>query len=275
MHPQDREAIGPTRRPLTSIIILTLNELACTRLCLESLAAHTPEPHEVIVVDNGSHDGTVDFLRRVRGVRLIANRQNRGFAGGCNQGMVAARGDLLLLLNNDCVVTPGWLAGLGRVLDSRPRAGMAGPVSNYVSGPQLDREARYSTMEEMLRHAAATAARERGRATSVGRLVGLCLLFPRSLMERIGLLDERFGRGNFEDDDYCRRALIAGYELLIAHEVFIHHFGSRTFQANQIDYLAEHERNRAVYRAKWNDLPAPRPLPAEAGDPLAAGWQPA
>lgn len=249
----------------TSIVILTLNELPVTRLCLESLSAHTPEPHEIIVVDNGSTDGTVQHLRG-RDVKLIANRENRGFAGGCNQGILAAGGDQILLLNNDVVVTPGWLAGLRAALGSSPRTGMAGPVSNYVSGAQLDPAAAYSTMEAMLEHAAGRARAAAGRVRPVERLVGFCLLFPREVVERIGLLDERFLRGNFEDDDYCRRARIAGYGLVIAEGVFVHHFGSRTFAANRIDYAEAMEANRAVFARKWSTAPEPRvsPCPAAA-----------
>lgn len=246
--------------PRTSIVILTLNELPVTKLCLESIAACTPEPHEIIVVDNGSSDGTVQHLRG-RDVRLIANRENRGFAGGCNQGILAAGGEHILLLNNDVVVTPGWLGGLQAALQSAPRVGLSGPVSNCVSGPQLDPGASYSTVEGLMKHAAARAEEAGGRVRPVERLVGFCLLLSREVVERIGLLDERFGRGNFEDDDFCRRARVAGYGLLIADGVFVHHFGSRTFAANRIDYGEAMEKNRAVFLAKWSREPDPRDTP--------------
>jgi len=244
--------------PLTSIVMLTMNEFKCTELALRSIAAHTPERHEIIVVDNGSTDGTPGKLRGWPRVRVIANAENRGFAGGSNQGILAAAGDELLLLNNDVIVTPGWLAGLRRALDFGPRIGMAGPVSNNVSGIQLDRGAAYGTGEELLAYAAANAARNAGQLLRVDRLVGFALLFRRNLVNRIGLLDERFGRGNFEDDDYCRRARIAGFDLVVARDVFIHHFGSRTFKANGIDYAAQMEENRIRYVAKWTLPPAPQ-----------------
>ena len=254
---------------LTSIVMLTLNEFRYSELALRSLAAHTPERHEIIVVDNGSSDGTPLRLRRWPRVRVIANRENRGFAAGSNQGILAAAGDELLLLNNDVIVTPGWLSGLRRALASGPRVGIAGPISNYVSGLQLDRDAAYQTGEELIAYAASNAARNAGEPPRVDRLVGFALLFGRDLVNRIGLLDERFGRGNFEDDDYGRRARVAGFELVIARDVFIHHFGSRTFAANGIDYAAEMERNRTRYLAKWTLPPAPREL-AGAAPPCRA-----
>jgi len=256
--------------PLTSIVMLTMNEWRYTELALRSLAAHTPERHEIIVVDNGSTDGTPRRLAAFPGVRVIANAGNRGFAAGSNQGILASQGDEILLLNNDVLLTPGWLAGLRRALGATHATGMAGPISNYVSGLQLDRGAAYHTPQELLAYATANAARNAGRFSRVDRLVGFALLFRRDLVERIGLLDERFGRGNFEDDDYGRRARIAGYDLVIAHDVFIHHFGSRSFVGNGIDYGAEMERNQAIFTAKWTLPPEPRRAPAGAAGSLPA-----
>ncbi|MBV5350523.1 glycosyltransferase family 2 protein, partial [bacterium] len=102
--------------PLVSIIILTFNRLDVTKVCLDSIQRHTPEAHEILVVDNHSTDGTVEWLRerqyKQETIKLIENSTNRGFSAGCNQGIEAARGEYLLLLNNDTVVTPFWLSGL-------------------------------------------------------------------------------------------------------------------------------------------------------------------
>ncbi len=117
---------------LTSIVIVTHNEISYTRQCLDSIRLLTDEPYELIVVDNGSTDGTVEYLRAMADVRLIENETNRGFPAGANQGMAVAAGKQVLLLNNDVVVTTGWLGacygcfgvviqrlgwwGLGRIL---------------------------------------------------------------------------------------------------------------------------------------------------------------
>jgi glycosyltransferase involved in cell wall biosynthesis len=100
--------------PLTSIIILTCNQLEYTKKCLESILQNTDGPYELIIVDNGSTDGTVEFLESeiskkgedVR-IKIIKNNANKGFAGGNNQGMAVASGDYILLMNNDVVVAPG------------------------------------------------------------------------------------------------------------------------------------------------------------------------
>ena len=141
----------PIRVPdfgLTSIVILTHNQVEFTRQCLNSIRLYTDEPVELIVVDNGSTDGTVDYLRSLPNVRLIANETNRGFPAAANQGMAVATGKQVLLLNNDVVVTTGWLGRMLRAFRSDEKVGLVGPRSNYVSGPQQI-EVRYDGIAEL------------------------------------------------------------------------------------------------------------------------------
>jgi GT2 family glycosyltransferase/Flp pilus assembly protein TadD/glycosyltransferase involved in cell wall biosynthesis len=248
-------------RPFVSIIILTRNQLEHTRKCLESIWQQTPEPHELIIVDNGSTDGTVDFLKELqaggRDVKVIFNPVNRGFAAGNNQGLVQAKGDFVLLLNNDTVVTPGWLRGMLSVFERDPNIGIAGPMSNYVSGPQLVSEKGYQSLDQLPEFARGWAVRHAGQIFEINRVVGFCLMARRAVVEKIGGLDEHFGSGNFEDDDFCIRARLAGYKAVVAKDVFIHHTGSQTFRGEKIDYLESMRRNWDLFKAKWN-------LPPEA-----------
>jgi GT2 family glycosyltransferase/glycosyltransferase involved in cell wall biosynthesis len=242
--------LGLERRPLASIAILTLNGLAHTRACLESIERSTPEPHELVLVDNGSTDGTVEFLRdwvaRHDNAKLVVNAENRGFAGGNNQALALAEGEHLVLLNNDTVVADGWLS---RLVDAAA-GGLSGPVSNYVVGRQLV-PIDYTTLEEVPAWAARWAGAHMGRREPAARLVGFCLLFSRAVLDAVGGLDETFGAGNFEDDDYCLRARLAGFPLTIARDAFVHHTGSQTFLGQKIDYVAAMRRNQGVFEAKW------------------------
>lgn len=252
----------PAGHKLASIIILTHNGLEHTEKCLASIDALTPEPHELIIVDNASTDGTLDFLRDYMAshanVRVIANLANRGFAAGNNQGLVLARGDYVLLLNNDTIVTQGWLRRMVAVLERHPEVGIIGPMSNYVSGPQLVRDASYTTPEELARFSARWAAAHAGQSVPITRVVGFCLLARKQVIERIGGLDEQFGSGNFEDDDFCIRAAQVGYAARIAQDVFIHHTGSQTFKAAGIDYRESLLRNWGLFKTKWG-IPADSP----------------
>ena len=263
------QAAGENKPVVVSIVILVLNQLEHTRLCLESIAAHTPLPHEIIVVDNGSTDATPEFLATWQAahshVTVIRNESNRGFAGGNNQGISLARGEYVLLLNNDTVVTAGWLEAMLAVCAQHPATGIVGPVSNRVSGPQLIEKAAYKNLPEMHIFAGNHRQANAGQSFEIARAVGFCLLARRAVIARIGGLDENFGSGNFEDDDLCIRAQLAGFHIRIARDAFVHHTGSQTFAGEKIDYRRSMVRNWDIFRSKW-ELPAQFTL--ESGYPI-------
>ncbi|HTI99453.1 MAG TPA: glycosyltransferase, partial [Dongiaceae bacterium] len=186
---------------------------------------------------------------------VIRNASNRGFAAGNNQGLAIARGECVMLLNNDTVVTAGWLEGMFAVLEKNPRTGVVGPMSNYVSGPQLVREVGYRNLAELPGFATRWSREHAGQSFEVPRAVGFCLLATRQVIDSLGGLDEQFGSGNFEDDDFCIRARLAGFSIRIAQAVFIHHTGSQTFKGANIDYRNAMLRNWDLFKAKWQ-MPA-------------------
>lgn len=239
----------------TSIVILTHNQLSLTQACIESIRAFTPpSPYELIVVDNASTDGTVDWLKQQPDVRLIANSENVGFPRGCNQGMRLATGDRLLLLNNDTVVTPRWLEQLTACLKSDERIGAVGPVTNhasYFSAVQVS----YRNREEMLTFAEDYNRSDPSRWEERAKLIGYCLLLKREAYETVGELDERYSPGNFEDDDYCIRLRLAGYRLMLCTDTFIHHEGSATFRQDMDRYQQSIQRNAVHFTEKWGYNP--------------------
>ena len=233
-------------------MLVTHGQLGYTRECLDSIRRFTDEPVELIVVDNASPDGTADYVRSLSGVRLIANATNRGFPAAANQGIAAATGRQVLLLNNDTIATTGWLSRLLRALHAEPSIGLAGPCSNCASGPQ-EVEVGYDDLACLDGFAWEWGRANDGRIEDVDRLVGFCLLIRREVIDAIGLLDEQFGVGCFEDDDYTRRALAAGWRAVIARDAFVHHHGGRTFVGVGADFAAILRENAAKYRAKWHD----------------------
>jgi FkbM family methyltransferase len=246
-------AAGPVEIPdrgLTSIVILTHNEVDYTRKCLESIRQYTEEPYELIVVDNASTDCTDEYLESIKNLRLIRNRENLGFPKAANQGIRAASGRQILLLNNDCIVTTGWLRRMLRALHSDPKIGLVGPCSNFVSGEQQV-EIRYDDLVGLDGFAWDFGKSNNRRLEGTDRLVGFCLLIRRELIDAIGLLDEDFGLGCFEDDDYCRRALAAGFHAVIARDAFVHHFGGRTFIGMGIDFGSLINHNQQLLVHKW------------------------
>jgi len=246
-----------------SIVIVAHNQLDYCRRCVDSVRAHTRPPMELILVDNGSSDGVGAWFDTVPGARVIHTGENLGYPAGANRGLDRATGHPLLL-NSDTVVPPAWLERLEAALFSAPDVGMAGPVSNCVSGIQQVPGPPGDAPGHIAAWARARAETCAGRRTETERLVGFCVLIRRDAFERVGGLDERFGLGNYEDDDYCLRLRLAGYRLVIAEDCAIYHYGSRSFAGIGLagaafDHLLN--ENEARFLAKWRDTD-PALLPA-------------
>jgi len=258
---------------LVSIVILAHNQLSYTKLCLESIQRHTRTPYELVLVDNGSTDGTDKFLARFRrrwedsrgdseadhcgAVKVLRHEENLGYAAGNNSGIAAADGDYILLLNNDVVVTPGWLERALGCAEKDPGLGIVGPVTNRISGPQQVEQVTYDTssLNGLDEFAARWTEEHFGETKPFWRVVGFCMLIKRAVVEKIGGLDTRYGLGNFEDDDFSIRAAIAGFRSVIASDCFVHHFGSRTFAGQRINYQELLLKNWEIFKQKWG-LPA-------------------
>lgn len=245
-----------TRDVKVSVIVVTYNNLELTRACLESLDEYSQyEPKEIIVVDNASSDGSPTFLSKWvangQNRRLILNEDNKGFAAANNQGLAIASGEYLVLLNNDTYVTPGWIRTLVRHLQRDKGIGLIGPVTNNI-GNEAKIDIAYSSMDEMHRKSASYTCRHIGQTYPLKTAAFFCVMLPRTTYERVGSLDEAFGRGFFEDDDYCRRVEQIGLRVVCADDVFIHHHLSASFnKLKQQDRQKLFEDNKKLYEAKW------------------------
>ncbi|HQR32296.1 MAG TPA: glycosyltransferase [Blastocatellia bacterium] len=245
--------------PRASIIIVTYNNLALSKLCLESVLRNTEYPNfEVIVVDNDSKDDTPPYLQQLArlepSVKVLLNKQNYGFAKANNQGIELATGEHIILLNNDAIVPPGWLSRLLRHLND-PQVGMVGPVTNFV-GNEAKINVNYKTWRQMEVFAQRQCFPNDLLVSDIHMLAMFCVALRRDTFSQIGPLDERFGIGMFEDDDYSIRIKQAGYRIVCAADVFVHHFGQAAFgkliKSGTYDRLFE--ENRRQYEAKWKTV---------------------
>ena len=249
--------LGGDSLPRVSVLIVTHDNAGLTALCLDSLDRFTAYPDlEVVVVDNASSDDTPAMLRARAAsdprLMVVLEPVNRGFAAGCNRAAREASGEVLCFLNNDTVLTPGWLGPLVTTLEDEPGVGLVGPVSNGVANEARVRGS-YRTLAELLAFAEDHARRHRGRSFSIPMLALYCAALRRSVWEQVGPLDEAFGLGLFEDDDYARRLRRAGLDLVCHEEAFVHHWQQASFDrmARQ-RYLELYERNRRYLREKWS-----------------------
>ncbi|RDE36279.1 glycosyltransferase [Parageobacillus thermoglucosidasius] len=235
----------------TSIIILTHNQLDYTKQCIESITKYTREgSYEIVIVDNHSTDGTVEWLKQQNNIKVIFNKENLGFPKGCNQGIEIATGENILLLNNDTIVTKNWLDNLLTCLYSSDDIGAVGPVTNsaaYYSTIPVS----YTSIDEMHQFAASYNVSDSNKWEERLKLIGFCMLIKREAIDKVGLLDERFTPGNFEDDDYSVRLRKAGYRLILCKDTFIHHYGSVSWKKNVNAYSKVLTENEKKFKEKW------------------------
>ncbi|MDR1702194.1 MAG: glycosyltransferase [Sporomusaceae bacterium] len=214
----------------TSIIILTYNQLDYTKICLESIKLYTQGDYEIIVVDNASSDGTAEWLKGQKEIITIFNTENKGFPAGCNQGILRAEGEVIVLLNNDTIVTPHWLDNLVACLESSADIGAAGPATNANSYYQyVDVDYEQFDFQGLVAFAAKNNRSHAGVRKERLKLTGFCLAVKKEVIAKIGLLDEIFSPGYAEDDDFCVRMIQAGYKIMFCADSFVHHFGKVSF----------------------------------------------
>lgn len=239
--------------PLVSIIVVTWNNVDVTRVCIESLQRNAGWPQwELIVVDNASTDDTRAYLESLAlpNLRLIFNEENRGFAAANNQGLDEAWGERFILLNNDTIVAPGLISTLMRHLDDAA-VGLVNAVTNF-SGNESRIEVDYQTVDAMEELALKRRRECAGQSFDIRVAAMYCVALRRDTLERVGMLDERFGIGMFEDDDYSHRVREAGLRVICAEDAFVHHFGQASFgKLPGAEYQALFEENRRRYEEKW------------------------
>ncbi len=239
--------------PGVSIIVVTYNNLEYTKMCISSILEKTAYPsYKIIVVDNASDDGTRGYLEelgRRENISVVFNDSNLGFARANNVGIEKADGEFLILLNNDTIVTRGWIGGLLRHFHDS--VGMVGPVTNSI-GNEAKINVSYSDINDMDCFAEYYTAKHFGEEFEIGVLAMFCVAIKREVVDRVGLLDEGYGIGMFEDDDYAMAVKREGYKLVCAEDVFIHHFGGATFgKMDSKEFRELFDRNRRRFEEKW------------------------
>ena len=225
---------------LVSVVVPCFDQLELTRQCLVALMRHTRPPWELVVVDNGSTDGTATYLAGVQDaspipITVVSNPTNLSFPAAVNQGLAVAAGEYLVVLDHDAIVTDAWVDQLIALTAVDPAIGLVGPMSNCAMAPQLVEGVPYADLGQMHAFARRWRGEHRGRWFNVPRLAGFCILMRRAVYEATGGLDERLGSDPFDDHGLAGRAQLAGFVPAVAQDLFVHHSGGRALAAGEID----------------------------------------
>ena len=236
-----------------TLIVVNWNRKLLLRACLAGVQAQTRPAEQVIVVDNGSTDGSVEMLRaEFPEVSVIRNTDNRGFCAANNQGIGAARGDLIALLNNDAEADAHWLAALERVFAEQPSVGMAASKILVYEDPRRIDKAGHLIYPDGQNRGRGTGAVDRGQFDRVEEVLwpdGCAAMYRKSMLDRIGGFDEDFFAYG-DDAELGLRARIAGWKCVYTpHAVVRHHRGSSLGlkSARRVELI---ERNRVLLAAK-------------------------
>lgn len=235
-------------RPLVSVIVVNWNGLAYLQDCLASLRAQSYPALEVIVVDNGSTDGSVEYLRaeHTAGIRLVESATNTGFTGGNNLGIRAAKGAYVALLNNDAAAEPRWVEALVAAAEADPRVGMCASKIYVWDRPGiLDCAGLLVSGDGIGRgRARLEPDREEFRQEEDALVPSACAaLYRRSMLDEIGLFDDEFF-AYCEDTDLGLRGVIAGWRCRYVPEAAVRHRYSGSSAPHSPFKAFQVERNR-------------------------------
>ncbi|QBG91363.1 glycosyltransferase [Xanthomonas oryzae] len=266
-------ALPHSAAPRVSVVIPVYNHIAHTLACLRSLAAHPPLVDvEIIVVDDGSSDATAEQLPQVAGLHYHLRASNGGFIAACNDGIALARGDFVVLLNNDTIPQPGWLDRLIDTFAQHPSAGLIGAQLVYPDG--------------RLQESGGVVFGD-GSAWSYGRFEssddpryayvramdycsGAAIALPRTLLQTLGGLDRRYMPAYYEDTDLAFAVRAAGYQVLVQPaSVVVHDEGTSNGTDTRTGVKAYQVRNQGVFAEKWQQaLKAQLPVGTVPGPAL-------
>jgi len=245
--------------PRVSVVVVNLNGRSMLESCLSSLWRQNYSDFEVIVVDNGSCDGSIDFLGSIRDKRLkvVALPENIGFAAGCNAGIRVAAGQFIATLNNDAEVVPGWLGSLAAALEEEPARGMcASKILSATDHNRIDKVGHLIYMDG-LNHGRGSGQLDIGQFDDPEEVLfpdAAAALYRRAMLDEIGLFDEKFFAYG-DDADLGLRGRVAGWTCAYVPKAGVYHIHSAT--AGKFSPLKAFliERNRFWVALKLFPLP--------------------
>lgn len=238
--------------PAISVVVVNWNRKSLLEACLISLSRQTGVTYEAIVVDNGSSDGSPEMAAERFGARVIRNSENRGFCAANNQGIAAARGAFIALLNNDAEAEPGWLAGLHRACSKSPSIGMVACKVLVWEDPRRIDKVGHLIFPDGQNRGRGSGALDQGQFDREEEALwpdGCAAMYRKEMLDAIGGFDEDlFAYG--DDAELGLRARIAGWKCVYTPEAVVRHHRGSTMGKGSAKRLSLIERNRVLLAAK-------------------------
>jgi GT2 family glycosyltransferase len=237
---------------LISVVVVNWNRKELLRACLISLARQENVDFETIVVDNGSTDGSAEMAEREFSARVIRNAGNRGFCAANNQGIAAARGEFIALLNNDAEAEPEWLGELERTCASRPQVGMVASKVLVWEDPSRIDKAGHLMFPDGQNRGRGSGALDRGQFDHEEEVLwpdGCAAMYRKQMLDQIGGFDEDFFAYG-DDAELGLRARIAGWLCVYAPRAVVRHHRGSTLGKDSGWRLQLIERNRVLLAVK-------------------------
>jgi GT2 family glycosyltransferase len=237
---------------LISVVVVNWNRKELLRACLDSLRRQGEVPFEVIVVDNGSADGSAEMAETEFGVRVIRNRENRGFCAANNQGIAAAQGEFVALINNDAEAAQGWLAALHRACSKAPDVGMAASKVLVWEEPSRIDKAGHLIFPDGQNRGRGSGAADHGQYDREEEVLwpdGCAAMYRKSMLDETGGFDEDFFAYG-DDAELGLRARIAGWRCVYTPQAVVRHHRGSTLGKDSVRRLELIERNRLLLAMK-------------------------
>ena len=245
--------------PQISVIVVNLNGRAMLQVCLNSLWRQNYQNFEVVVVDNGSKDGSVEYLRSIseERLRVVTLPHNRGFAGGCNEGIRVSRGSYIATLNNDAEAHPGWLDALLGAMDEESSRGMCASKILFAGDRRRIDKVGHLMYMDGLNHGRGSGEMDTGQFDCVEEVLfpdAAAAIYRRKMLDEVGLFDEEFFAYG-DDADLGLRGRLAGWTCIYVPTAVVYHIHSAT--AGEFSALKAFliERNRIWVALKVFPLP--------------------
>lgn len=244
-----------------SFIILFHNQWEITKqtidTLIDSLEKSVLSHSEIIVVDNGSELEAYkalisivhQYVLQKIPIRCLRLDENMGYPVGINFGLSKSQGQYIAVLNSDLIFTKGWLEPLLHALKEEPKRGLVGP---YLSNATGEQHVGYTETDVSKIHQySATFMKQLAQTLPTYRLIGACMVLKREVLDAVGGNDFWFGAGHFDDDDWCIRIRLAGYQLGLVKNSFVYHIGSGSFSKAKLDFQLCIYNNKQKFMTKW------------------------